>query len=210
MAKLTAPLFSFGASGAIGKSLVFFPWKGINAVRQFVIPANPNTTSQATQRGYLKDAVDAVHAAQTLADNPLNAKDLAALELLGTTFPTPRTWFNVLCRMWMKMKVQGKTPVVLHGATVTPGNGTLTLVLYNADITAGKIETGNAYYGTSKSALINVLAATPDLVNHKMTCSLVGLANGTKYFVQFKAATVAAYVGTDGLWSGIYTDTPHA
>ena len=210
MAKLTAPLFSFGASGAIGKSLVFFPWKGINAVRQFVIPANPKTTAQATQRGYLKDAVDAVHYAQIVPANPLNAKDIAALELLGTTFPTPRTWFNVLCRMWMKMKVQGKTPVVLHGATVTPGSGTLTLVLYSDDIVAGGIETGLAFYGTSKSALLHYLEATPDLANNKMTCSLVGLANGTKYFVQFKAASVEAYVGNDGLWSGIYTDTPHA
>ena len=210
MAKLTAPLFSFGASGAIGKSLVFFPWKGINAARQFVIPANPNTTAQATQRGYLKDAVDAVHEAQTLVDNPLNAKDIAALELLGTTFPTPRTWFNVLCRMWMKMMVEGKTPAVLRGATVTPGNGTLTLVLYNDDIVTTRIETGRAYYGTSKSTLVNVVEATPDLVNHTMTCSLVGLANGTKYFVQFKASSAAEYVGNDGLWSGIYTDTPHA
>ena len=57
MAKLKAPLLSFGASGAIAKSLVYFPWKGLNVVREYVIPSNPKSTLQVTQRGYLAAAV---------------------------------------------------------------------------------------------------------------------------------------------------------
>ncbi|KKM06256.1 hypothetical protein LCGC14_1745880, partial [marine sediment metagenome] len=53
MAKLKGPLFSLGASGQIAKALVYFPWKGLNLVREHVVPSNPNTTGQVTQRGYM-------------------------------------------------------------------------------------------------------------------------------------------------------------
>src|SRR3989304_5419175 len=43
MAKLKAPLLSFGASGKLADTLVYFPWKGLAVVRSYVIPANPNT-----------------------------------------------------------------------------------------------------------------------------------------------------------------------
>jgi hypothetical protein len=50
MAKVTGPLQSFSASGQIAKSIVFGAWKGINYVRQYVIPANPQSESQGDQR----------------------------------------------------------------------------------------------------------------------------------------------------------------
>lgn len=50
MAKPTAPLLSFGASGAIAKSMVFSKWKGRPYVRRHVIPANPQTTAQTGTR----------------------------------------------------------------------------------------------------------------------------------------------------------------
>jgi len=50
MAKTTAPLLSFGASGQIGKSLVASKWKGRSYMRRHVVPANPQTTSQTQTR----------------------------------------------------------------------------------------------------------------------------------------------------------------
>jgi len=50
MAKVSGPLFSVEASGKFGSALVFFPWKGINVVRQLIKPANPKTGSQGDQR----------------------------------------------------------------------------------------------------------------------------------------------------------------
>src|SRR3972149_2455449 len=38
MAKLKAPLLSFGASGKLADTLVYFPWKGLAVVRSYVIP----------------------------------------------------------------------------------------------------------------------------------------------------------------------------
>jgi hypothetical protein len=50
MAKLIGPLYSMGASGKIGDAMVFFPWKGLNVVRQWVIPVNKMSGGQGDQR----------------------------------------------------------------------------------------------------------------------------------------------------------------
>ncbi len=51
MARLTAPLLSLDARGQIGEAIVFSGWKGIKYARQYVIPANPQTTAQQEVRG---------------------------------------------------------------------------------------------------------------------------------------------------------------
>ena len=50
MAKPTAPLLSFGASGTLAKTLVYSKWKGRPYTRRHVIPANPQTTAQTLTR----------------------------------------------------------------------------------------------------------------------------------------------------------------
>jgi hypothetical protein len=50
MAKTTAPLLSFGASGQVAKSQVYAKWKGRPYVRRHVIPANPQSTAQTYTR----------------------------------------------------------------------------------------------------------------------------------------------------------------
>ena len=57
MAKLTGPLFSLGASGTIAKTITFGKWKGIPTARQRVVPSNPDTTDQQTQRGFFATCV---------------------------------------------------------------------------------------------------------------------------------------------------------
>lgn len=50
MAKVTAPLLSFGAGGAIAKTQVYASWKGIPYVRRYVVPANtPSTEKDKTK-----------------------------------------------------------------------------------------------------------------------------------------------------------------
>jgi len=56
MAKITAPLLSFGASGAIAKTQVYATWKGRPYVRRHVIPSNPKTTAQTLTRDVFKNA----------------------------------------------------------------------------------------------------------------------------------------------------------
>lgn len=50
MAKTTAPLLSFGASGQIAQTQVYSKWKGRSYVRRYTVPANPNTTEQQLTR----------------------------------------------------------------------------------------------------------------------------------------------------------------
>lgn len=50
MAKVTAPLFGFSASGTVAKSITFAGWKGVPYARQRVVPSNPRTSSQQATR----------------------------------------------------------------------------------------------------------------------------------------------------------------
>ncbi len=50
MAKVTGPLMSMTASGKIADTLVFFSWKGISTVRQWIVPANPQSADQGDIR----------------------------------------------------------------------------------------------------------------------------------------------------------------
>lgn len=55
MAKPTAPLLSFGASGSLANSLVYSKWKGRPYVRRYVIPGNPQTTGQTLTRDIFRN-----------------------------------------------------------------------------------------------------------------------------------------------------------
>jgi len=59
MAKVTAPFLSLGASGKFADTLVASVWKGVPYMRQFVIPANPDTTAQHAHRLAFTAAVNA-------------------------------------------------------------------------------------------------------------------------------------------------------
>jgi len=64
MAKVTGPLYSMGASGKIANAMVFFPWKGVNVVRQWLKPANPMSDGQGDARlilGGTGKAASAIH-----------------------------------------------------------------------------------------------------------------------------------------------------
>jgi len=53
MAKVTGPLYSMSARGKIADAMVFFPWKGVNAVREWLIPVNKMSADQGNQRTML-------------------------------------------------------------------------------------------------------------------------------------------------------------
>ena len=58
MAKPRAPLLSFGASGSIADTLTYASWRGVNYVREKVIPENPRSAAQTQTRslfGWLSD-----------------------------------------------------------------------------------------------------------------------------------------------------------
>jgi len=56
MAKVDGPLMSLEARGKIADAIVFFPWKGRHAVRQWLKPTNPMKTLQ----GYVRVALRSI------------------------------------------------------------------------------------------------------------------------------------------------------
>jgi len=73
MAKPTAPLLSFGASGTIAKTAVYSKWRGVPYVRRHVIPSNPNTTSQQSTRTVFRTTTEMWKVAGSLSVAPWNA-----------------------------------------------------------------------------------------------------------------------------------------
>ena len=73
MAKTTAPLLSFGASGAIAKTQVYSKWRGVAYARRHVIPANPNSTGQQSTRNVFRTMTEAWKVAPALLVAPWNA-----------------------------------------------------------------------------------------------------------------------------------------
>lgn len=203
MAKVKAPLFSFGASGKLAKSLVYFGWKGLNVVRSYVIPANPKSTAQNTQRGYLTAAVAAIHAAQVLVAHLFVAVDKAAYALYGSTEPTPRTWFNQICDRWLTAAAHAEHPQLLTFTSFAdPATTEITIVLWNHTLTT---EPGFMFCGISKTAMITSVAATGVASVH--TGVFTGLTKGLKYYFQFRATKVTddKYASRSGIYSHICT-----
>jgi hypothetical protein len=204
MAKVRAPLFSFGASGKLAKSLVYFGWKGLNVVRSYVVPANPNTIAQQTQRNYLKAAVAKIHTLQAEPTNTFLINDATSYSELGGLEATPRTWFNTISRQWMKQKVAGKIPAVFFAGSCVAGSLKATLTL-RASPESSAITNLTINYGVSKTNLINSVAVTSaDLQTGK---EITSLSSGVKYYFQARCTLPTTFLGTN---SGIWHATPTA
>ena len=205
MAKLKAPLMSLGAAGALAKTLVFFPWKGINAVREYVIPANPKTALQTTQRGYLTAMVALIHTAQADATNPLKSIDQVAYAALAAAKGWIMTWFNVAVKLGVDVLVSAKEACIYSDMTFTTKTANaIDLELYLNETTGSTLAAGKFYFGSTKTNLINAVVATVtagDKVALVAEDCSAFLTAGVKAFVQFRPDVADGCEGAD---SGIY------
>lgn len=205
MAKLRLPLLSLEARGALGESIVFFPWKGINCARKFVIPSNPNTLPQQTQRGYITEIVDDIHLAQAHATNPLNAGDTIAYATYSRTLGKTMTWWNAIVRQAILLRQTTTSWAIFGDGLFTPGPDNMTCHLWQhpRHLGPGNVTAGNWYYGTSPTALNTMVAAT---VAASSIDDVIGaLTTGVKYYFQFRATLAVQFLDAR---SGIYSGTP--
>lgn len=200
MAKLKGPLFSLGASQQLGKALVYFSWKGLNVVREYVIPSNPKTAAQQKQRGYLTTMVTAIHAAQASTAHPFGETDVMGYALWASVVKAATTWFNQAVKNGIDQLVKGLREAVYTQATVIPGATQLAVSVWNLGIAPTG---GSFWYGTSKTALINSKGGS--FASGQASATITGLVKGTKYFVQFVPTAPATLIGTK---SGIYYGVP--
>ena len=129
MAKPTAPLLSFGASGQIAKTVVFGRWKGQPYARRYVIPANPQTAEQSLTRDTFSWLQSVFKVAPALVTAPWAAyasgKPLTDRNAF-TKFNLPdlREAANINDMQFSPGALGGLPPATI---TVTPGNDQLTV-----------------------------------------------------------------------------------
>jgi len=199
MAKVKAPLFGFGASGQLGKSIVFGNWKGLDTAREYVIPANPNSSAQSTQRGYMASAVAEWHD----TTNVLTATDKEAWARLAGVQGSPRTGFNEFCARAIQAAIDdGAAFEHMFGVT----NIDLTHNAFVADIddSAGGTLTVTLHVGNSKTffSASSTDAQVSGLTS--FTAFDTGFAAGTRVYYYFEVPHAATYKRS-GLYTGILT-----
>lgn len=174
MAKVRAPLMSFDARGKLADSLVYLGWKGLKTVRQYVIPANPQTDDQQQQRGYFTTAVGQWHT------DGFTSEDVKAWNLLALALKEALSGFNV----YIRLKVKALIAVVTWESftEVSPGTPTAT----GATITAKTelLTACDVYYGTKITAMFNTEEGTP--VAGDLSVELTDLTASTKYYFYIK------------------------
>lgn len=191
MAKVTAPLFSFGASGKIADSLVFMTWKGISTIRKWVVPANPKTAAQTSQRSKLTNAVSAWH---TVA---LTILDTAAWNALATLAAKPLSGFNKFVKEFIRIAVAGDTWELLTvGILAAGGSGELDVQIDSGDGTTVVV----AHYGVKRTLLLSEENLTHTTGTWSGT--IASLVTGDKYYVQFRQVT-SGIEGVSGIYEGI-------
>lgn len=104
MARVTGPLFSVSASGTVGKAFTFGIWKGIQYVREWFKPENPQTVKQVNVRTALTLMV--------AYWQTLDAENKAAWESMASGFQM--SGYNYFMRKGMDQYI------VQHGVDITP------------------------------------------------------------------------------------------
>jgi hypothetical protein len=193
MAKVKGPLFSLGASGQIAKTLVYMTWKGIDDVREYVIPANPKTAGQQTQRGYFTAAVEDWHT------DGFTAVDVAAWNLYALAQKVAASGFNMLVKLKIACAVAAESWVPLVDCLVTAVGAAGAQV----NITGTVGSTVKLYWGTSKTSMFNEEAMVDTAGDYEVT--LAGCSASTKIYFYIKDAGVGEQART-----GIYSFTTTA
>lgn len=190
MAKLKAPLFSLGASGSLAKTLVYFGWKGLNAVREHVVPTNPNTSAQQTQRGYMASALTEFHGASYSED------DITAFARLAGAEGLIMTGFNRMVKEFIDESVAGGTWERISRVT------TDTVQAAQFGVGCYKAPAGNAptlRWGSRKTYLPNSIAMT-DGGDGTWHAYATGLAASTLYYFTMDVGAAGADWGKVGTY----------
>ena len=189
MAKTKAPLFSLSARGQLAETLVYFPWKGLECVRSYVIPANPNTAGQRTQRGYFGNAVDDWH------DIGLDADDVSAWNRAASALSKPMSGFNAFVGAHVDLQVAGETPNMgFNGSLTDDADGTFTGLITEA----GSATAVDMLWGVSPTSLINTEPGT-EAVN-VWTCDPTANVSGQIIYARFLIKAAGDIIGRTGIY----------
>lgn len=189
MAKVTAPLFSFGARGKLADALVYFPWKGIDVVRSYVVPANPNSAAQQTQRGRLTNGVNDWHSIG------IDADDEVAWDRHAATRPSSMSGFNSFISDHIGIQAVPSTPDMgFDGSLVDDADNTFSASIEEA----GGATSVDMIWGVSPTSLINTEAGS-ETVNVWAFTPAVNVAGQTLY-ARFNIRDGGGIIGRTGIY----------
>lgn len=196
MAKTKGALLSLGASGQLGGVLVYGTWKGIDYAREYVVPANPQSAAQTTQRGYLTAAVAQWH---TTGADALEGADKAAWARYAGVLG-PMSGFNAFTKEWLTESVAGGTPPghFLDLNVSDPGAVDFTCDIDGAGLTTEDV---TLHLGNTLSFFAVTDTQTASSGVATFTDVDTGFAVGTRVYFWFDVGTPA----TDYMRSGLYT-----
>lgn len=196
MAKTTAPLFGFGASGKLGDALVFSRWKGIDIARRYVIPANPQSSAQSVQRGYMTAAVASWH---TTGAEALEGADKEAWNRYAGVLGK-MSGFNAYTRAWVNESVAGGTPEG-HFFNMDVTAATATAFAADIDSQYAGTPTATLHLGVTKTFFPYTDTAALSSGNAAFTAGDTGFTAGQRAYFWAEVGTV----GVDWARSGLYT-----
>jgi len=190
LAKLKSPLFSFEARGSVADTLTFFPWKGINAVREKVTPTNPRTNAQIVQRGRMSNAVSEFHTAG------YSEADMTAWARLASAENLIMTGFNRMVKEYVDEAVAGNTWTSIHDVVVSA------VIATQFVINVTKVSAGLApyvRYGTRKT-FMPLSTIMVDQTGNNWKATIAGLVTGTLYYFSVDVGVSGATWGRVGTY----------
>lgn len=122
MAKVTGPLLSLDASGSVASTMVFSRWKGINYVRQRVIPTYTNTFKQAAIRDLITQATQAWKTGATVGSVVINSTYKAAFDAAAAGLAM--SGFNMFIKNCVAINYDATTSPYFDGTLVAPEDPT--------------------------------------------------------------------------------------
>lgn len=208
MATTKAPLFGLGASGSLGKSIVFSTWRGRTYVRKLSIPANPRSGLQVGMRSvfkYTTQAFGALTANQKAAWDALAAPDNITQLNAQVRDSQSRARRNEGWRLGPSESA-GTTPDAPTGLAGTAQNKSIDLV-WTRPVGAQGDYTSAIYIKTADTitGVIGELVGVVDVTVEKLT--ILNLVNGTAYFMEVLEMNTD---GEFGALSASATATPSA
>jgi hypothetical protein len=196
MAIVRAPLFSFIAKKSLAQALTYTTWKGLNVVKKWFIPANPNSAAQQAVRGNFLDATQDWESAR------LDAIDKAAWNLRAARQKTPMSGYNKACGVQIAYLNQVMLFWQIEGMDLTPGVGAITGHFHiEGDADIGDIR---LFYGESPTKMNTYVTCSWSVINSWYPVSIAALVGGTKYYLEARHANPIAQTTE----SGTYTCTP--
>jgi hypothetical protein len=119
------------------------------------------------------------------------------------------TWFNQAVKLWIDVKVAGKTPIIYRGGAINDTDkDDFRMSVYLSEENSEDLTQGKFYLGTSRTNLIQSIDArliAGVLMDVVDTHGFSGLTAGKKYYWQFRPTGDPLCEGAD---SGIYYGYP--